>query len=120
MIHCEKGALTKQFSEYLALNVDMMMKFLNYPRDKDIHPSYGYYAPIFFESLMIQLQPLVEKVVGKKLYPCYSYSRVYLSGSSLPKHKDRPPGEYGVTVCIPERANKVDSVEILPPFPLKE
>lgn len=100
MIHLERGVLTKDFCEYLSLNTDMMMNFLGHPRDKDIANSTGYYSPIFFESLMVKIQQLVEVKVGKKLYPCYSYGRIYYENSMLPKHRDRPPGEYGVTICI--------------------
>jgi alkylated DNA repair dioxygenase AlkB len=100
MIHLEKGALSESFCEYLSLNVDMMMKFLGYPEDKHIRNSVSYYAPIFYEALLLQLQPKIEEIVGKKLHPCYSYSRVYLKGSELPPHIDRAPGEYGVTICI--------------------
>ena len=40
------------------------------------------------------------KTVSKKLYPSYSYGRIYYNNSILEKHKDRPPSEYGVSLCI--------------------
>tara|TARA_B100000902_G_C27291679_1_gene907508 strand:- start:226 stop:756 length:531 start_codon:yes stop_codon:yes gene_type:complete len=100
MIHLEKGALSESFCRYLSLNVDMMMNFLKYPEDVHIKNSIGYYSPIFFEALLLDVQPKIEEIVGKKLHPCYSYSRVYLRGSKLPAHIDRAPGEYGATICI--------------------
>ena len=53
MIHLEKGALSESFCEYLSLNVDMMMKFLGYPEDKHIRTQFSYYAPIFYEALLL-------------------------------------------------------------------
>lgn len=58
----------------------------------DIHPA--------TESLLTILQPLVEEVTGKTLYPTYSYARIYCKGSKLERHIDRESCEYSVTVCL--------------------
>ena len=81
-------------------NMDLLFHLIDYPKDEYVVNSTGYYAPIFLESLLIHLQPLVEKTVSKKLYPSYSYGRIYYNKSILEKHKDRPPSEYGVSLCI--------------------
>jgi len=101
MIEVVKSALDKDFCGYLSLSMDMMMDFLGNPKDPgNISNSNGYYSPVCFEPLLLHLQSMVEDSVEKRLYPCYSYGRIYRYGSILPKHKDRPPGEYGVTICI--------------------
>jgi len=100
MIQVVKNALPKSLCEYLTINMEMLMHLANYPEDKWTKNSTGYYAPIFLESLLLYLQPLIEKKVKKSLYPTYSYGRIYYKNSSLEKHTDRPSGEYGVTCCI--------------------
>lgn len=56
------------------------------------------YAP--FESLMVEIQPIIEQICDKKLYPTYSLVRIYQKGNKLIKHTDRPSCEYSVTACI--------------------
>ena len=42
----------------------------------------------------------MEKQTGKKLFPTYSYFRLYTKYATLKKHKDRPSCEISVTVNI--------------------
>lgn len=62
--------------------------------------SFARYAPLPFETLLIHLQPLIESTVKKRLYPTYSYARIYYKNSELEKHKDRKSSEITVSVCI--------------------
>ena len=100
MVKVIRNAITKETCEFISLNMDLLFHLVDYPKDEYVSNSTGYYAPIFLESLLIHLQPLVEKTVSKKLYPSYSYGRIYYNNSILEKHKDRPPSEYGVSLCI--------------------
>ena len=52
------------------------------------------------ETLMDMSTPVVEQNVGKKLFPTYSYFRIYDKGSDLKVHKDRPSCEYTVALCL--------------------
>ena len=52
------------------------------------------------ETLMDMSTPVVEQNVGKKLWPTYSYFRVYDKGSDLKIHKDRESCEYTVALCL--------------------
>jgi len=52
------------------------------------------------ETLMDMSTPVVEQNVGKKLWPTYSYFRIYDKGSDLKIHKDRPSCEYTVALCL--------------------
>jgi hypothetical protein len=52
------------------------------------------------ESLMDMSTPVIEQNVGKKLWPTYSYLRIYDKGSDLPIHRDRPSCEYTVALCL--------------------
>lgn len=60
-------------------------------------PAYGTPAT---ESIMAAIQPFIEEITGKTLFPTYSYGRIYWNGSEMRKHIDRPSCEYSVTLCI--------------------
>ena len=67
----------------------------------DISPnSFARYAPMCFEALSVYLLPAIENVIGEKLYPVYSYARIYYTGSRLDPHFDRSSSEISVSVCI--------------------
>ena len=69
--------------------------------DKMIDESFSWYSPLCFEALSNTLvKDIVEKVIGEKLYPTYSYARIYYNGAELKKHTDRASSEYAVTCCI--------------------
>ena len=52
------------------------------------------------ETLMQASLPVIEQNVGKKLWPTYSFFRIYDKGSDLKIHKDRPSCEYTVALCL--------------------
>lgn len=65
-----------------------------------IHNSHSQYSDGLMESLLLELQPFMEKTTGLSLYPTYSYYRVYRPGAILVKHKDRPSCEISTTVTF--------------------
>ena len=65
----------------------------------------GIYADHLFESLLLTKLPVMEKETNLKLFPTYSYWRMYTYGSQLKKHKDRPSCEISVTVHISGESN---------------
>jgi alkylated DNA repair dioxygenase AlkB len=68
--------------------------------DIQVTNSFSYYSALCFEALSLQLQPLVEEVTGKKLYPTYTYARIYYNGATMAIHKDRPSCQFSATVNI--------------------
>ena len=56
--------------------------------------------------LHYEVLPLIEKIVGKKLIPTYTYLSAYVKDSDLPAHTDRADCEYTVSFLInkPERS----------------
>lgn len=48
----------------------------------------------------MDLLPAAESVTRLKLFPTYSYFRVYKRGDILVKHTDRPACEISVTLCL--------------------
>jgi hypothetical protein len=58
------------------------------------------YADPAMESMLLHLQPTMEENTGLKLYPTYSYFRVYRPGDELKIHMDRPSCEISCTLCF--------------------
>jgi hypothetical protein len=58
------------------------------------------YADPAMETMLLHLHPLMEKNTGLKLYPTYSFYRVYRNGDELTPHKDRPSCEISTTICF--------------------
>jgi hypothetical protein len=62
--------------------------------------SWKFFGPPVTEALLVLVQPLMQRVTGKRLFPVNSYGRIYWNGSILPKHRDREGCELSATVCI--------------------
>lgn len=63
----------------------------------------GRYADALTEALLLRLQPLMERVEGAPLHPCYSYLRIYRRGAELPQHLDRPSCEISTSITFGAR-----------------
>lgn len=61
---------------------------------------------LFIDGLLMDLLPSAEQITRRKLFPTYSYFRVYKRGDILVKHKDRPSCEFSVTLCLGYEAAK--------------
>jgi hypothetical protein len=62
--------------------------------------TYSQYSNIAMETLMLKCQPLMEKTTGLKLYPSYTYARIYKKGDELKRHKDRFSCEVSTTMNL--------------------
>tara|TARA_Y100000114_G_scaffold23571_1_gene19322 strand:- start:3446 stop:4051 length:606 start_codon:yes stop_codon:yes gene_type:complete len=58
------------------------------------------FADPLMETLLDMSTPVIEQNVGKKLWPTYSFLRIYDKGADLPVHVDRPACEYTVALCL--------------------
>jgi hypothetical protein len=65
-----------------------------------------YYADPLMESLMFNKIKLMEKESGLKVFPTYSFWRMYTYGAELEPHTDRPSCEISVTVQIDSDGTK--------------
>jgi hypothetical protein len=72
--------------------------FLN--GNNQVPGAHSRYADPVMESLLLHLQPVVEKNTGLKLYPTYSYYRVYRPGDKLGHHVDKPACEISITLSF--------------------
>jgi hypothetical protein len=73
-----------------------------------IHNSHSQYADTLMESILLHLHTTMEENTGLKLYPAYSYYRVYRPGADLVKHVDRPSCEVSTTVTLEFDYNGAD------------
>jgi hypothetical protein len=70
------------------------------PDGSQVPDAHSKYADPAMEAMLLHLHPLMEKNTGLKLYPTYSFYRVYRNGDILHPHKDRPSCEISTTVCF--------------------
>jgi|5_EtaG_2_1085323.scaffolds.fasta_scaffold05222_6 hypothetical protein len=63
--------------------------------------AYSYGDPLM-ETILDLSTSVVEKHVGKSLWPTFSFMRVYDKGSDLEIHTDRPSCEYTVALALGE------------------
>ena len=52
------------------------------------------------ETLLLKCQPDMEEATGLKLYPAYTYARIYKKGDELKRHKDRFSCEISTTMNL--------------------
>jgi hypothetical protein len=62
--------------------------------------TYSHYSNIVMETLLLKCQPKMEEVTGIKLYPAYTYARIYKKGDELKRHKDRFSCEISTTMNL--------------------
>lgn len=100
-----KNAVSKELCEFLALEYQMMEDVCNTLfQGADLSDlcknTFARYSPLMFEALSVKLLPIVEEATSMKLWPTYSYARIYYKGSELQKHFDRPSSEITVSLCV--------------------
>jgi hypothetical protein len=61
---------------------------------------------VFMDGLLMDLLPFAEEVSRAKLFPTYSYFRVYSRGDVLEKHTDRPSCEISLSLCLGYHAER--------------
>ena len=72
-----------------------------YETENDQIPNtYSFYSDIAMETLILKCQPIMEKTTKLKLYPAYTYARIYKKGDILKRHKDRFSCEISTTMNL--------------------
>jgi hypothetical protein len=106
-----RGAVTPEQLQHMDIEFELIKK-LQYMQggqseenkfmfgDSQVTNSFAYYSALCFEALSLQLQPLMEEITGKKLYPTYTYARIYYNGATMAIHKDRPSCQFSSTVNV--------------------
>lgn len=70
------------------------------PGDSQVPDAPVAYGDQRMDSLLETLRPVVEQTTGLRLWPTYSYFRVYRRGNLLRAHRDRPACEISVTLNL--------------------
>lgn len=101
-----KNLLSEELCDYANISFRMHCKALHHINPESL-TEYGFdektwslYCAPNTESLSEWLRPKIEKVLGKKLWPTYSYGRVYGNGAELLRHVDRRSSEYTLSLCV--------------------
>jgi hypothetical protein len=68
--------------------------------DKLVPKSFSAYALPETEELLMLLTDTIGTMIGKELYPTYSYCRIYYTGATMPAHTDRSACEISMSLCI--------------------
>ena len=68
--------------------------------ETQVPDTYSHYSDIVFETLMGEILERVEKETGHKLFPTYSYGRIYKTGDVLARHTDRNSCEISATMHL--------------------
>jgi len=102
-----RGVLAKPLLDFISIEYDILlanqkMRF----GDPQVEAGYSAYGVNASEALMQYLLPFMERSTGFKLFPTYSYGRIYLTGATLAKHRDRPSCEISQSVMIGQSGNK--------------
>ena len=79
---------------------EQILGYYEDPKTGQIPNTYSSYADIAMETLMLKCQREMEKVTGLKLYPAYTYARIYKKGDILHRHKDRFSCEISTTMNL--------------------
>lgn len=100
-----QNVVSEELCKFLSLEFEMMETVC-----RQIYPganladlcenTFARYSPLMMEALSVWLQPVIENAVNMKLYPAYSYARIYYKGSKLQKHFDRESSEISVSICL--------------------
>jgi len=68
--------------------------------DEQVPETYSHYGDIAMETLLLAVQPVMEKQTKLKLVPTYAYARIYKKGDILHRHKDRFSCEISTTLNL--------------------
>jgi hypothetical protein len=68
--------------------------------DEQVPGTPSVYGGVVLDSLMEELRPAVEHCTGLRLFPTYSYGRIYRHGDALARHCDRPACEVSVSLNL--------------------
>lgn len=86
---------------------DIAVKYTLFDEAKNFSPegavsqvpgSHGNYSNPFMESMLLHVLPIIENNTGLRVFPAYSYYRVYRPGASLSPHKDRSSCEISASL----------------------
>ena len=95
-----KGFLDIENCKELTVELKRLVEQQVTVKDPQCPKSEAVHGAVVFDKLLVDLLPHFEKASGKKLYPTYSYARLYKPGEKLDIHVDRPSCEISATLTL--------------------
>ena len=104
-VHIIPKLVSEDVCRFVAQEIRLMESHVNLEnpnlgKEQDFEESFSFYSPFCLETLSMHIQPKIEEQVGKKLYPSYTYGRIYRKGAKLTEHLDRRSSEYTLSITI--------------------
>jgi hypothetical protein len=96
-----KDFLIKENCEQLTNELKKLVIEQKTVNDDQCPKSHAIHGAFIFDKLLEDLLPHFEQASGLKLYPTYSYARLYTEhGEELKNHRDRPACEISATLTL--------------------
>lgn len=95
-----KGLLPPALLQYLKAYYAILLANEQFGRDAQCPSSLSLGGDPALDAVLEWLRPELEKLLGLKLAPTYSYTRIYAKGEELFRHLDRDACEISVTASI--------------------
>jgi predicted 2-oxoglutarate/Fe(II)-dependent dioxygenase YbiX len=95
-----KGFLDIENCKELTAELKRLVDQQETVKDTQCPKSDAVHGAMAFDKLLVDLLPHFEKVSGKRLYPTYSYARLYKPGEKLEIHTDRESCEISATLTL--------------------
>jgi len=102
-----KNILDRKLCDFLSQYFWMLKMNRLTTSDPQVPESDVVYKDCAFETLLASSHGFLCELLGVKLYPTYSYARLYSKGNELKPHLDRPSCEVSVTVCLGGEFEKI-------------
>ena len=68
--------------------------------DNQAPNSYVFYGDPLMDTILNESSDKLGEIIGYNLTPTYTYTRLYMKGDQLKKHKDRPSCELSATLSL--------------------
>jgi hypothetical protein len=95
-----KGVLPPPLLDYLKVYYAILLANEQFGHDSQCPSSLALGNDPALDAVLEWLRPKLEELLGIKLAPTYSYTRVYAKGEELVRHLDRDACEISVTAAI--------------------
>ena len=95
-----KEFLAKESCAELTAELKRLVAEKQTVQDSQCPKSEAIHGAMAFDKLLVDLLPHFERASGKRLYPTYSYARLYAPGEDLTIHTDRPSCEISATLTL--------------------
>lgn len=97
---CLKNVLSKDDCSKVVTRLKELIESNQTTKDPQCPISEAVHGAPVFDALLEHLVPVFEEASGKKLFPTYSYARLYAPGEELKIHTDRPSCEISATLTL--------------------